>query len=328
MTNGGVMKRSLISSISFTALYFVGIYSTANAANLYVNASGSGADCIRVDPCPTIQMAVDKAGTGDTILIASGTYTENVRILPGKNGLTVTGEGADNTVVVSAGGVEGVNAPGPADIIFDILSPDVTIEKLSIEHPAEMPTKRDLGFFVRPPATNVTIQKCRIVRSRIGDVLEPVAPGSRGVFVLQAGGTVISKNTFRGNYEDHIHLPTHDAEISKNDVSGATRLGIVIIQENDTTNNNNNTITKNTVANSGSDGIQIQSDDNLVAKNTIHNNGGAAIKLCGVNVVGDCVNPFDTWSEASNNSVTKNKYSNNGIDGVVDNGTDNVINEK
>jgi hypothetical protein len=53
-------------------------------------------------------------------------------------------------------------------------------------------------------------------------------------------------------------------------------------------------------------------------------NGGAAIKLCGLSTVGDCNAPFDQWSESTGNSVSKDNYSDNGLDDVVDNGTRNI----
>lgn len=312
------MKGSFLSGV-FALL----VCSYATAANLYVNTSGSGTNCTAIDPCPSINMAIGNAAAGDTIKVAAGIYNENVFVPPGKNGLTISGAGMDVTVIRSAGGRPGVFAPPtvPVDAVFQIVSEDVTIEKLTTEHPAGVASKRELGFFVTPFAQNATIQKCKIVRNSTG---EPTMPGSRGVFVIRAGGAVISKNVLRGTYEDHIHVPGHDMEIVKNDVADATRLGIVIVQETATSNNDNNIITDNIVTNSGSDAIQVQSDNNVVIKNTITGNGGAAIKLCGLSTVGDCISPFDDWSDASGNTVSKNNISGNGIDDVVDNGVGNV----
>jgi hypothetical protein len=280
-------------------------------------------------------MAVDLASSGDTIHVAAGTYIENISIgspaTPDtKPGITIKGAGIDKTNIVSAG-ISGQRPAGVlADIIFDIWSANVTIEKLTVEHPSGVPAGRDIGFFVSPHGENVTIQKTKVVRNRIGDNLEPTNPGSRGILVFRAGGTLISKNIFLGTYEDHIHMPTHNSEIVKNEVSGATRLGIVIIQEAPDSDNSSNVIIKNTVTNSANDGIQIQGDNNIVFKNVIEANGGAAIKLCGEPDDdpeigdGDCVAPFDQWAIASSNSILKNNYFNNGVDAVVDNGSDNV----
>lgn len=314
------MKTTLLSfAMAFS------LCSNVNAATLYVNESGSGFSCSNIDPCPTIKQAVDNADAGDTIEVSAGTYIENVFVPPGKNGLVISGAGIDATVVRSAGGLLNRFAPAtvPLDAVFQIVSADVTVEKLTIEHPAGIATKREIGVFIAPPANNVTIQKCKIIRNSTG---EPTEPGSRGVFVIQAGGAYIYKNVLRGNYEDAIHVPGHDMQIIKNDIADAPRLGIVVIQETSSSNNNNNLISKNTISNSGSEGIQIQSDNNVIVKNTITGSGGAAIKLCGIDIVGDCINPFDGWANAEENSVNKNNYSGNGVDGVVDNGTANVIN--
>jgi parallel beta-helix repeat protein len=296
-----------------------------SAATLYVSTTGSGTSCTQMEPCPTIQMAADNAAADDTILVAAGTYVENVHlgspVTPMTHpGVTIRGAGKNNTFVVSAGISSQRPAGVLADIVFDIWSPDVTIEKLSIQHPAGPAPGRDIGVFVSPHGTNVTIRKCDISRHRTGPVLEPTAPGSRGVMVLRAKDTEITKNTFSGNYEDHIHMPTSDAEISKNTITGATRLGIVIIQETGASDNSGNIISKNRVSNSGSDGIQIQGDNNTVSKNSVSDSGGVDIKLCGIAAIGDCVNPFDAWAEASNNTVIKNR-----VDSIVDNGSANSI---
>ncbi len=324
------MKGYLLACVSI-----VSFVSTVNAADLYVDGTGSGVSCSATSPCPQIQTAVDLANIGDTIHVASGVYSENVNIgTPAspnsKPGITITGAGIDNTIVVSAG-ISGQRPAGVlADIIFDIWSADVTIEKLTVEHPTGSPSGRDIGFFVSPHGENVIIRKTKVVRNRTGSDIEPTAPGSRGVLVFKAGNTLISKNVFTGNYQDHIHMPTHDSEISKNRVYGATRLGIVIIQEDPTSNNTNNLIIKNIVSHSGNDGIQIQGNNNEVLKNKLKGNAGAAIKLCGEpdndpnTGDNDCIPPFDQWAIASENTVLKNKYSNNGVNGIVDNGVNNT----
>lgn len=299
------------------------------AEDLYVSTNGSGLDCVIENPCSSIQQAVDISYSGDEIHVAKGAYFENVSIGgPGnpnaKPGITISGEGDDDTFVVSNGG-KGMRPAGVlADIVFDIWSANVTIEKLSIVHPAAIATKRDIGVFVGPPAINATLKKCTIVRKRLGNDLEPTKPGSRGVMVFRAAGSVITKNEFEGNYEDHIHMPTQGSTITKNDVNDAKRLGIVIIQESAGSNATGSLIDKNEVYGSGSDGIQIQGDNNTVINNEVEDSGGAAIKLCGIDEINDCVQPFDAWSEASNNTVSKNYLEDNAA-GLVDNGSDNNI---
>lgn len=296
----------------------------ALSASLYVSPSGAGAECLANNPCASIQAAINAAAPGDTVNIAAGEYRENVTVPPGKNKLHIRGAGEDTTKVVSAGGnaVPKEAPPGvPIDVVFDIIASDVTLEKLSIEHPIGVPSKRDLGIFVRPPAANTTIQKTTITRIRSGSNLEPTNPGSRGIFVLQAKGTTISKNTIDGNYEDHLHIPSSHTTIDKNVVLDAKRVGIVIIQESPTSDSTKNVITGNTVTNSGGDGIQIQGDENAVTKNTVTQSGGAGIHLCGK---GNCVAP-GVAAVANNNTVTKNKLENNSAGNVIDNGVGNTI---
>lgn len=312
--------------IGFLLSIFSGVL---QAADLYVSTSGSGSQCLKTDPCLSIQTAVNIASEGDVIHVAEGAYFENVSLggpkSPNtKRGITIRGKGDDETFVISAGGKGQRPAGVPADIVFDIWSANVTIEKLSIEHPATSVTKRDIGIFVGPPAVNVTIKKNRIIRNRIGSELEPWLPGSRGILVFRAADSLITKNEFSGNYQDHIHMPTSSSTITKNEVKGATRIGIVIIQENADSNATGSFIIKNEVEDSGTDGIQIQGDNNVIVDNEIENSAGAAIKLCGIDIVNDCLQPFDAWSEASGNIVKKNELEDNAQD-IIDNGSDNII---
>lgn len=311
------MKSSLLLGLS--AFVFC---STAYASDFYVNTNGNGSECTEQAPCPSIQSAVNIANANDTIKISSGVYHENITIPVGKNGLTLKGKGADSTIIISSGAdITPKFAPAgiPADIILDIFSADVTIEGLATLHPAADATKRDIGIFVRPPATNVTIKKCKLQRNRTGN-LEPFTPGSRGILVFRATGTKIIKNELSGNYQDHLHIPASNTLISKNEIKGATRIGIVIIQENESSDSTNNIITKNEVEDSGTDGIQIQGDNNFISKNELENNAAAGIRLCGI---GDCVAPGIN-AIADSNTVNKNEYEDNAVD-LANNGSNTIF---
>jgi len=307
-----------------SAFLFSGI-SVVNAANLYVSPEGVGLDCSSLDPCGTIQAAVDLAAENDQINVAAGTYVENVRVPGGKSGLAIVGAGAKYTRLKSAGGTPGVFAPPtiPADIIIDVFSPNVMVKSLKLVHPKEETDKRDIGIFVRPPATNVTIENCTIKRMRIGN-LEPRSPGSRGVLVFRAKGTMISNNKLRGNYEDHIHLPTSATKVVNNSIEDATRLGIVVIQETPDSMSVDNMISLNEIEGSTSDGIQIQGDNNVIMDNIVEENGGVGIKLCGPSSTPVCVAPGSAAS-ADGNKVMNNKVEDNTAGGIVDNGVANIV---
>lgn len=315
-----------MKTVTLASAFLFSTISVANAANLYVSTHGAGVDCSLSTPCGTIQSAVDLAVENDQINVAAGKYMENVRIPGGKSGLKIMGAGAKKTRLTSAGGIPGVFAPAgvPADIIIDIFSPNVVIIGMTLVHPKAVPTKRDIGVFVRPPATNVTVANCTIKRMRKGDVLEPTAPGSRGFLVFRAKGTVISNNKFRGNYEDHIHLPTSATKVMNNSVEDATRLGIVVIQESPTSMSVDNMITHNEVEGSAGDGIQIQGDNNIVMGNEVEENGGAGIKLCGPSSSPVCVAPGSTTT-ASGNVVKNNEVEDNAGGAIIDDGVDSIV---
>ena len=102
-------------------------------------------------------------------------------------------------------------------------------------------------------------------------------------FLLKYIGTWCKDSWFRGNYQDHIHLPTSYSNIAANVVTGATRLGIVVIQEESDSMESeakSNSIVFNNVTQSGSDGIQIQGDVNDITGNIVYENGGYGIHIC------------------------------------------------
>lgn len=294
------------------------------AATLHVQPAAHGAACTAHAPCASIQSAVDAARPGDTIAIAAGRYRENVAISADKTRLRIRGAGARATHVIAAGGrASPREAPAgvAADIVFDVFAPGVTLERLSIEHPGGTPKLRDVGVLVRPSADRVTVRHVTLTRSRAGQALEPTNPGSRGVLVLQAQGTVIADNTFSGNYEDAIDIPSNETTVENNRIRGARRIGIVVVQENTTSTATRNVISGNAVERSGADGIQIQGDGNTVTGNRVAGSGGAGIRLCGAE---DCVPPGAS-AVANDNQVSGNALSGNTAGDLVDHGAGNTV---
>lgn len=157
---------------------------------LIVAMDGTGTDCTLDDPCGSIQQAIDIAQAGGKIQIGAGTFVENLTLNITKTGLSIEGRSMSETIIESAGGNEGQMAPAgvPVDIIVDIFATDVKIANMMLVHPEAEATKRDIGVFVRPPALNTVLESINVQRSRTGDNVEPFAPGSRGLLVLQATG--------------------------------------------------------------------------------------------------------------------------------------------
>ena len=264
------------------------------------------------------------------------------------------------TIIISAGGVNGEERPMnvSVDIIIDVWSSNVTLQDLHLIHPqlqddsgsgsslslsqtsggaasstmngnsilVQTAVKRDIGIFVGPPSHGFTMKNCVLERKRGGEPFPSV--GSRGILVFRATQSVIVGNKIIGMYEDSIHIPSSFTNITDNYVEGATRLGIGLLQENINSDLSNNTVIGNTVIDSGNDGIQIQSNNNYVDYNTVMGSVGAAIKICGIGIVNDCILPFDEWSDATNNYVGphNNITNNDNIGGdLVDNGRGTIL---
>ncbi len=103
----------LLSLVLALGLIFVSLpRENASAAGLCVNPGGT-AGCYA-----TIGAAVNAAAAGDTITVASGTYTENVLI---NKSLTLSGSGA----VIDGNG---------AGVVVVITANNVTLEGFTIQH--------------------------------------------------------------------------------------------------------------------------------------------------------------------------------------------------
>ena len=68
--------------------------------DLYVATSGANAGTCLIDPCKTVAYAVTKAGSGDRIHIAAGTYAENLSL---NQNLTFYGAGMNATLLDGSG---------------------------------------------------------------------------------------------------------------------------------------------------------------------------------------------------------------------------------
>ncbi len=92
MSNNIYEGLSLRKAFGILAL-ILSLAGSAGAATLTVNASG-GADYTRITD------AIDNASAGDTILVNSGTYYENIKL---KDGIKLYGEGANITIIDGKG---------------------------------------------------------------------------------------------------------------------------------------------------------------------------------------------------------------------------------
>lgn len=105
--------------------------------------ASANADTIKVPPGESIQAAVDQAQAGDTIKLSKGTYHESVTIDAKHDGLTIKGEGAEETVIKPpapppdpcTGPQNGIEALGEIDAQNNVVDPveDLTVTGLAID---------------------------------------------------------------------------------------------------------------------------------------------------------------------------------------------------
>ncbi|HEX5282490.1 MAG TPA: Ig-like domain repeat protein [Bryocella sp.] len=167
------MFSKLRTSLHSALLCTVSLLATASMAQTTINV-GPG------QPYTTIQSGIDAAANGDTVLVAPGTYNENIDF-KGK-AITVTSSGGAAVTTIDGG-----NKPGVATVVFKT---------------KETSTSTISNFTIRGG----------------GDTIFNGASDG-GVFVSAASPT-IQNNTITANYCHNIDVEFGDATILKNEVSG------------------------------------------------------------------------------------------------------------
>jgi pectin methylesterase-like acyl-CoA thioesterase len=137
---------------------------------------------------PTIQAAIDAAGSGDTITVSTGSYNETVTL---KSGITLVGTGADESAVVING-----------SMVVPATLADTTVGNLTVHNGSstsyllDMRGTTDLTDVVfhdvtfalvstscrptagaRTPTTRRSASAMRAARSRCTTAPTPTAPG-------------------------------------------------------------------------------------------------------------------------------------------------------
>lgn len=316
-----------ILRVSFLIYFF---HSSLFAANLYVEQGAIGITCSAEFPCGVIQDAVNMAVEGDLILIGSGIYIENVFVQT--SNITLKGKSRTSTVIQTAGGREGAlgNAGNPLDAIIEVRAANVAISDLSLIHPRGHAVAREAAIYAWKGSPGLQVKNCIIDRKRINRTDEPTIPGSRGVFIFSGPGSVVADNKFRGNYQDHIHLPSNNVIVKNNSITGASRAGISVMDPvsfvgPDNFDSTKNLIINNIIMDSLDEGIHIQGDFNTIVGNIIIRNKGFGIYLCGDGQFGGgCYFPGEL--AVSEGNLIKNNIIHNNIEGSIgDDGINNIV---
>lgn len=309
--------------------FFLLFQTNIMAGELYVEQSAQGTSCIITNPCGSIQQAVEVASEGDTIFIAAGVYKENVFIQTAN--ITLRGEFKLNTIIEAGGGREGAtgNAGNPLDAVIEVRAANVSIFELSLIHPVGKAVKREAAIFAWMGSQGLHVKDCIIERKRNKRIDEPTTPGSRGIFIFRGPGCLIENNEFRGNYQDHVHLPSNKVIVRDNIMIGASRAGISVMDPVSFVGPNVfdstlNVIQDNVIMDSLDDGIHIQGDITTITDNALINNKGYGIYLCGEGLGGGCYFPGEE-AVSEENFVADNIFQKNKQGTIGDFGVGNII---
>ncbi len=193
MAGGFAMKRSLMFAIGLTGILTL----VASATIIYVPGD-----------YPTIQQGINAASPGDTVLVAAGTYYENIQMAEGVN---LIGSGMDNTII---------DGGGLTDVIKALNINSFLIEGFSIRNSNQGgSTPGNVGVFMNPISSSGTkiIKYCDIHNNGKGIDLWNDFGGTIHVeyniirdniyngFDPYLGTTHLTNNTIVGNGGDGYH---------------------------------------------------------------------------------------------------------------------------
>ncbi|WP_462273566.1 right-handed parallel beta-helix repeat-containing protein [Methanohalophilus sp.] len=178
---------------------------TAGANTINVNESGWWQDVNSFNASDTpIQAAVNNAGIGDTILVDSGSYTENVDVnIP----LNITSkENASVTHVIAA---------DSEDHVFDVTSNSVTISGFNISGTS----RSDNGEFASIYLKNANY--CNLSDNTITDNYYS------GIYLYNSSNNNITGNTVADNSINYgIYLASSESNMISNNIVYGNNYGI------------------------------------------------------------------------------------------------------
>ncbi|MGB3458549.1 MAG: NosD domain-containing protein [Halobacteriota archaeon] len=260
----------LIISVTILVLCLV---VTAAATNWSVDGSG-GADFTG------IQDAINNASAGDTILVHSGVYYENVVV-----DKSVTLKGIDQPVVDA-------NCSGSA---ITLTEDGVTLVGFTATNSGS--SWSDVGIKVTSNNNTITGNN--------------VSSNGFGIYLSSSSNNSITGNNVNNNRGGISLSSSSNNTITGNNVRNNNEEGISLYYSS-----NNNTITDNNICNNGGRGISLSySSNNTITGNNVSNNGGRGISLyysSNNNTLTDNVFVFDGLSVYSS---YKNTVEDNTVNG-------------
>jgi nitrous oxidase accessory protein len=218
----------------------------------------------------TLQSAIDMAESGDTLLLAVGTYTGSVDI---HRSLILSGHGANG----NAGGSI-IDGEGSSHVIT-VSAPDVIIRGLKIQHSGDVAEDENSGIFITDKGDRTRIESNHLEHNLIGVYLkgpesivvhDNVIIGSKfhrmndrgnGVYLWNTPGSVISDNVIRYG-RDGIFVNGSRNNIFSGNHMSELRFAVHYMYAHDSEVSNNVSINNHV-------GFAIMFSDRIIAKNNI-----------------------------------------------------------
>ena len=238
-------KRVILTTLTLIVILFSAIW-------MFNVPSINASQTIQVpQDYPTIGAAISHALAGDTILVQSGVYNENVQI---DKPLTLQGQNQADTVIVGTGG----STPNP---VLTLAADAVKVSGLTITSQSYSNTSQ-YAYGIWVEGDNCIISNNIIQNTYIG--LWGSTPMS----------TTITQNTITGSIKDGIRFfGSSQNTISDNNITGNAVSGIAI-------NGYQNTIINNSITNNFR-GIGLGASYSVVFGNNIQSNQESGIFLSG-----------------------------------------------
>ncbi len=245
------------------------------------NGAGEGADFT------SIQAAVDAAKNGDTIIVYSGIYIENVDV------------NKELTIISQSGNPEDtvVQAASSSDHVFHVTADGVKISGFNITGARDTyyagiclggvgyclienntASENFYGICLESSSSN-TLENTTVSHSNTLENNTANSNNGHGIYLYYSGGNVLNNNTANLNSESGIYLEASSSNtLSNNTASNNTENGITLVyggvweEFGDVLGSTGNILINNEANSNSESGIYLYSDGNTLNNNTVSNN--------------------------------------------------------
>ena len=255
-------KRVLMKALTLMMIFL------AIAWTINIQTSKGSKTLVVHDNFSTINAAVNAASQGDTILVKSGVYFENLQI---NMSLTLQGEDPKNTIIIGSGDVDrGANS------VITLEADNVKISGFTIES-LNYSTSSRYATGINIEGDNCTIADNIIQNTYIG------------IFCSIQSSTVITQNNITANIKDGVRFFGGSLNrISDNVIDGNKQSGIAM-------EGYSNEISKNRIENNVR-GIGFLSSYSVIFGNSLNSNTESGIYLAGsYNIISSNVIGGNKW---------------------------------